>query len=118
MGIYNSLDLWCHRSPVQVCYDFYLGRRDREQNKVFAAEIILKEVSPATLNPASFQLDPDAAQMLMDTMWQAGLRPSDGQASTGQLKATELHLQDTRNLNAQLLDVVLNTVLESINGKD
>jgi hypothetical protein len=98
MSIYNSLDLWCHRSPVQVCYDFYLGRRDRQQNKVFAAEIILKEVSPATFNPASFQLDPDAAQALMDTMWQSGLRPSDGTASTGQLKATENHLADMKKL--------------------
>jgi hypothetical protein len=98
------MNLWCHRSPVQVCYDFYLGRRDREANKVYVAEIILKEVSPATFNPASFQLDPDAAQALMDTMWQAGLRPSDGTASTGQLKATENHLHDMREINSRLMD--------------
>jgi hypothetical protein len=99
----SNLDLWCHRSPVQVCYDFYLGRRDRQQNKVFVAEIVLREVSPATYNPASFQLEPEAAQALMDTMWQAGLRPSDGTASTGQLKATETHLADMRKLAFGLL---------------
>jgi hypothetical protein len=103
MALYHALDLWCHRSPVQVCYDFYLGKRDREQNKVFAASITLNEVSPATFNPASFQLDPDAAQALMDTMWQAGLRPSDGTASTGQLKATENHLKDMQKLAFGLL---------------
>ena len=113
------MHLWAYRNPVQISVDFYLGDRDRLAHKVYAAEpIILKEVSPGTFTKPAFQLDPEVVQELMDCLWMQGFRPSDGQASTGQLKATELHLQDTRNLNAKLLDVVLNTVLESINGKD
>jgi hypothetical protein len=113
------MQLWAYRNPVSIGIDFYLGERDRIARKIYTVEpIILKEVPPETLTKPTFQLDPEAVQQLMDCLWMQGIRPSDGQASTGQLKATELHLQDTRNLNAKLLDVVLNQVLESINGKD
>ena len=44
------------------------------------------------------QLSTLAAQELMDQLWQAGLRPSEGSGSAGSLKATERHLEDMRKL--------------------
>jgi hypothetical protein len=38
------------------------------------------------------------ATNLMDELWAAGVRPSDGTGSTGQLAATQAHLQDMRTL--------------------
>lgn len=38
------------------------------------------------------------AQTLMDDLWQAGLRPTEGTGSAGSLAATERHLQDMRRL--------------------
>jgi len=109
------MHLWAYRSPVSIHVDFYLGNKDRLANKVYSAEpIILKEVDPGIYTKPAFQLEPEAVQELMDCLWMQGVRPSDGNASTGQLKATELHLQDTRNLNVKLLDVVLRIA----NGKD
>lgn len=108
-----------YQQPYQSSLSLYISQHDRLSNKVYAAEpIILKEKSPAVFCPPAIDISPEEAKGLMDSLWAMGIRPSDGTASTGQLKAIELHLQDTRNLNAQLLDVVLNTVLESINGKD
>ena len=39
-----------------------------------------------------------AAQRLADSLWDAGIRPSAGHGSAGQLGATEKHLSDMRGL--------------------
>jgi hypothetical protein len=38
------------------------------------------------------------AQMLMDELWQCGLRPSEGSGSAGAMAATQEHLKDMRRL--------------------
>lgn len=43
-------------------------------------------------------LQPDDAQQLIDELWRAGLRPSEGSGSAGSLAATERHLADMRAL--------------------
>lgn len=47
---------------------------------------------------APIRLDQIAAQELMDQLWTAGLRPSEGKGSAGSLAATERHLEDMRAL--------------------
>jgi hypothetical protein len=97
-----------YQQPYQSSLSLYISQSDRLNNKVYAAQpIILKEVDPGVFCPPALDIDPEEAKGLMDSLWAMGIRPSDGTASTGQLKATELHLQDTRNLNVKLLDVVL-----------
>lgn len=49
------------------------------------------------INPA-FKLKPAAAQTLMDDLWVAGFRPTEGTGSAGQLAATQRHLEDMRSL--------------------
>lgn len=43
-------------------------------------------------------ISPDEAQGLMDELWRAGIRPTEGAGSVGQLAATERHLEDMRTL--------------------
>jgi len=38
------------------------------------------------------------AQLLMDDLWRAGIRPSEGEGSAGQLRATQEHLKDLRSV--------------------
>jgi len=45
-----------------------------------------------------FAIDNNHAQTLMDDLWHAGLRPSEGTGSAGALKATQNHLEDMRTL--------------------
>ncbi|MAC32231.1 MAG: hypothetical protein CME38_01335 [Haliea sp.] len=40
----------------------------------------------------------DEAQTLMDDLWTAGLRPTEGTGSAGSLQATEKHLSDMRKI--------------------
>ncbi len=52
-------------------------------------------------------LEVDDAQRLVDALWDAGLRPSDGSGSTGQLAATQKHLSDMRSIVAKKIGVEL-----------
>lgn len=38
------------------------------------------------------------AQVLMDDLWNCGIRPTEGTGSAGSLRATERHLEDMRKL--------------------
>lgn len=53
----------------------------------------------------AMQLSIQAAQQLMDELWQCGLRPSEGAGSAGSLAATEKHLADMQKIAMGLLKV-------------
>jgi hypothetical protein len=48
--------------------------------------------------PAFATIDATNAQVLMDSLWDCGIRPTDGTGSAGSLAATQRHLDDMRNL--------------------
>lgn len=52
-------------------------------------------------------LDMHEAQVLMDSLWECGLRPSEGTGSAGAMKATERHLEDMRKIAGAKLNVAL-----------
>lgn len=53
--------------------------------------------SGAPIEPA-FLLTREDAQALMDELWRAGVRPSNGEGATGQLASTREHLADMRKI--------------------
>ena len=56
--------------------------------------------------PPALQVKMSDAQMLMDTLWDCGLRPTEGSGSAGALLATQKHLEDMRKLAGDLLVLV------------
>ena len=48
----------------------------------------------------------ETAQQLMDSLWQCGLRPSEGTGSAGAMRAVENHLKDMQDLSRCLLSMV------------
>ena len=48
-------------------------------------------------------LNPTEAQVLMDSLWDAGLRPTAGQGSAGAFSAVEHHLEDMRRISFKQL---------------
>lgn len=44
------------------------------------------------------RLSQDQAQQFMDQLWHCGIRPTEGQGSSGQLAAVQKHLDDMRAL--------------------
>jgi len=51
----------------------------------------------------SLSIEPEAAQMLIDALWDCGLRPSEGSGSAGSLAATQKHLKDMQSIAFGLL---------------
>lgn len=68
-------------------------------------DIVFKPAPPGTIIRPAFELDKGQCQELMDSLWNNGIRPSDGVASTGQIGAMQnqiesiqYHLEDMRRL--------------------
>ena len=84
--------------------DFYDGislfiRQGKQELGMYSAEpITFKKCERAEMFQPFVTIDLQAAQQLMDELWQCGLRPSEGTGSAGSLRATENHLQDMRAL--------------------
>ena len=85
----------------------YLGRG--VEVRIFSAEtgerspfyVGLPSVFPikeGEMIPPALHLKTDEAQQLCDALWEAGIRPTNGEGSTGQLAATRAHLDDLRAL--------------------
>lgn len=68
-----------------------------EQPKDGSGLMFVDAVAAAEPKP-SIEISPQDAQTLMDDLWRAGLRPTEGAGSAGSLAATERHLQDMRRL--------------------
>lgn len=69
-----------------------------EDKKTRVKEIIFERLDERMPPETSFQMDKDTAQTLMDDLWNAGLRPTEGTGSAGALRAVERHLEDMRRL--------------------
>lgn len=76
---------------------------------VITASETYENVNP----PPTFELSIASAQLLMDDLWQAGIRPSEGTGSAGALLATQKHLEDMRKL---VFDTSHTKKIENISG--
>lgn len=75
--------------------------------------IMEREAAPTRSEPI-LTTDQNALQSLMDELWHLGIRPTEGHGSTGQLAATEKHLDYTTRLLENTLQTVLNVANASL----
>lgn len=68
------------------------------QGNAFGVNVEMREHEPGEMVEPTLKIDDKAAQVLIDDLFAAGFRPTEGQGSAGQLKATEKHLDDMRRL--------------------
>ncbi len=73
-----------------------------------AKDVVFEEVNEnvSWIEP-SLRISFSAGQQLMDDLWRAGIRPTEGAGSAGSLKATENHLSDMRKIAFKQLDMEL-----------
>jgi len=75
--------------------------RDGADSVAFGAHIEMRQRTPeqeGQILPPTFTLNSEEAQGLMDELWGAGFRPTEGTGSAGALAATQRHLEDFRAL--------------------
>jgi len=106
----NSLSVEAYRLPGSVDGELSLGVACRgrcgEEDKLvcYIAEGILgRETKPGLINNSAFTLSSARAQGLLDSLWRAGIRPSDMGDYEKIKKATENHLADLRDITFRLL---------------
>ena len=76
----------------------WIGERHHD-GYAYAKEVTVhKEDEAAPVTSPAMHISNHNAQLLMDDLWQAGLRPSEGAGSAGALRAVERHLDDMRKI--------------------
>ncbi len=109
-GAGSERRIFVHRPPWGDRLEFLL--QDRAWNArgnylAYGLPVQMQMVKPdeiGTAPLATFGLEQAAAQALMDSLWQCGLRPSEGTGSAGAMAATQRHLEDMRQLVAHALN--------------
>lgn len=75
----------------------HFSTRDAHMRALHVAQPLhFLTIEPGTRTEPAIRMEHEDAQRLMDELWQAGLRPSEGTGSAGSLAATERHLRDMR----------------------
>jgi hypothetical protein len=90
---FENLALRAHAAPWWGGVEFLL-----KDGKALAEPIVMKRHDPNISCEPTFRLTYGQAQVLIDDLWQSGLRPTEGHGSAGALQATQNHLDDMRRL--------------------
>ena len=71
----------------------------------FGVNITMESKESGLIVEPTLRIDMDAGQTLMDDLWNAGLRPTEGAGSARSLRATEKHLSDMRKIAFNKLSI-------------
>lgn len=104
MNIYERTTLKAQSEPWNASIGFLVIVEDDKGNRAFGHNVLMKTKEDGEAISPTFSLSRDAAQRLMDDLWNCGIRPTEGTGSAGSLKATENHLEDMRKIVFDLLN--------------
>jgi len=98
----NRLKIFINRAIWMGGYEVRIGSRINESVPwAIAQPLTFVQREPkdeGTEVEPCMRLSQDDAQTMMDELWGAGIRPSEGSGSAGSLAATQRHLDDMRAL--------------------
>ena len=75
-----------------------IGVRAENGRMAIADPLTFRATDAGQIARPALTLRPQEAQTLIDELWNAGLRPSEGAGSAGAMAAVQAHLQDMRRL--------------------
>jgi hypothetical protein len=101
---FRTIDFRVERVVWSDLYDVYARVQSDGQARALSAEVIREETVPAGgMWPKFLSLDSADAQSLMNALWNAGLRPANGESSMAHVDAMKAHLQDMRKIAFEAL---------------
>ena len=107
MEIDRAFKMRARRADLSMGYDkIELYAFQKDSHTFFAArklELIQTERT-VTLNPF-IEIELHEAQILMDDLWEAGVRPTEGSGSAGAMKAVQNHLEDMRKITFKKIGI-------------
>jgi hypothetical protein len=101
---YDFLTATAHSIPW---YDEYVSVRlvRRTHNGNYAGVVTFAPVPAGQPISPAFRLAHEEAQELMDSLYAAGLRPTQAKSSVGQTEAIQRHLEDMRTIAFNNLEI-------------
>lgn len=91
------IEVWANREQAWGNSGIELRILDHDAARgAHVKPVTFERHEPSEPIPAAVLLQPAGAQKLMDSLWDCGLRPTEGHGSVGQLGATERHLGDMK----------------------
>jgi hypothetical protein len=70
----------------------------REEVTPFPVEMEIAQKVVGATHPATFVLDDEALQSVMNRLWELGFRPKNGEGNVGHIGAVKDHLSDMQKL--------------------
>lgn len=105
----SKLEVYAERQIWQKGIALHIVERNHGEDSFSVAKPIEFEArrgDDVYLPSTEAILLPDsAAQMLIDELWKAGVRPTEGAGSAGSLAATERHLKDMQKIAFKKLNI-------------
>jgi hypothetical protein len=103
-------DLRVHAEPKwysnAIALFFYEKAQDGRVS--YVSKLVMETVKEGEFVETSdvFTIPHETAQELIDSLWQCGLRPSEGSGSAGSLKATQDHLKELQAITNRLFNMI------------
>ena len=91
----EGIEIRAHKSPWNFGVDIILKHGNSVAKPI---NILFTECEEGLIIDPSVHIENKEAQVLIDDLWAAGYRPTEGTGSAGSLAATERHLADMRKL--------------------
>lgn len=97
-GDIKPIEFMARREDWNMGIALYASQVTEGMGRVVAQPMEMKEHQDGMIAHPFMRIEIHEAQILMDELWQCGLRPTEGTGSAGSLKATQNHLNDMRKL--------------------
>jgi len=91
----KPLEFYSRYEPAEMAFNIYIRTGDRIVEPVTFS--MFEPKTHAFVEP-SMKMQREEAQALFQSLWDAGLRPNDGEGTTGHVAALKYHLEDMRRL--------------------
>lgn len=107
MEIDKRIYLRARRADMSLgpaCVELYGYQKD-SRGRAEAAKLNMVECEEAVRLEPFVIIGNVQAQVLMDDLWAAGVRPTEGRGSAGVMEAVQSHLKDLRNIAFKKLGI-------------
>lgn len=107
VGLNHRARFYAARNPHARSVSLYLHIKEFASPDLAAAPVVFRVAEPLNALPEPFlEVPEDVAQQLMDELWIAGFRPTEGTGSAGALAATQAHVKDLQDIVSRVLGIV------------
>lgn len=96
----DRVNVYVARNWLGRGFDFHIVGLDFQKHETSLARPVEFDIVPENTDFTApvFSLRQEEAQGLMDELWTAGLRPTEGTGSAGSMAAAQAHLADMRKI--------------------